>query len=135
MKKPNNMLHPRYSTRAAAVAAIDCGYSESIGGDYPATWRSATRSIEQVGESHWWAVQEVYSVRWCQEEVWIGPSLCLMHVYQDGGEWIVKRWEPSAKLTRYDCPLRMIGSQIAANGAWKAKVRKWHQQEMPAVKS
>ena len=32
-------------------------------------------------------------------------------------------------------PVWMIGSEIAVNGAWKAKVREWHQQEMPAVKS
>ena len=94
------MLHPRYSTRAAAVAAIDCGYSESIGGDYPATWRSATRSIEQVGESHWWVVDDCYG----SVEQWISRELVLWHIYAvNDGRWIVVRWSGS-EITRTDCP-------------------------------
>lgn len=116
-----------WPTREDAVATIETGYQEWIGTiDHPCAIRYHHLRVVKVGDSHWWARGDEYSETNSLYPHWIGPALWLLHVYQDVDGWKIKRWTPSEKLTRFDCPWALIG-YTPVNAIWKSRVKVWNE--------
>ena len=124
-----------YSTLAAAVAAIESGYTEQITGDHPSQTRYSANKVRQVGPAHWWVMGHSWSVPFggpsaAELETWEGPHIWLCHVYETPDGWMVRRWSAfyAVRLFRYDCPLDLLAG-VPVNRTWRAGVVEWHHQQ------
>ena len=116
----------KFARMEDAIAAVRSSYTDEIGGEHPTRTRYATCEVFQVGECHWWVTGHSWIQSWTLPivENWRGMGLWLIHVYQDGEFWRIKRWDAfyNRNLSRYDCPIGFLDG-IDVNREWREKVK------------
>lgn len=92
-------------TRDKAVAYITHERTETvIHDDHACRFRYSPVAVAEVGESHWWTVDDVYG----SLDQWMRREVALWHVCKSDGEWVILRWS-GAEVTRTDCPAELMG--------------------------
>lgn len=94
---------PTRPTRDRAVAYITHERTETaIYDDWATTFRYVPIAVAQVGESHWWTVDDIYGSR----DQFLHREVALWHICFSDGEWCILRWSGS-EVTRTDCPAEL----------------------------
>lgn len=95
---------PTRPTRDKAIDYITNQRTETVIYDgHACQYRYTPVAVHQVGESHWWTVDDIYGAR---HDNWIRRELVLWHICYDDGEWVIIRWSGS-EVTRTDCPVEL----------------------------